>query len=72
VNIEVFATRLIGTFGSRSLLRLQIPHLFFNRKHLIEDAGNSRPDGQLSGSDDLSATVAADWVFPAAVAELGR
>lgn len=35
-------------------------------------AANRRPAGQLSGSDNLSATVAADRAFPAAVAELDR
>jgi hypothetical protein len=35
-------------------------------------AANRRPTGQLDGSDNLSATVAADRAFPAAVAELGR
>ena len=35
-------------------------------------AENRRPAGQLGGSDNLSATVAADRAFPAAVAELGR
>jgi hypothetical protein len=35
-------------------------------------AANRRPAGQLNGSGDLSATVAADRAFPAAVAELGR
>jgi len=35
-------------------------------------AANRRPAGQLDGSDNLSATVAADRAFPAAVAELGR
>ena len=34
-------------------------------------AANRRPAGQSDGSDDLSATVAADRAFPAAVAELG-
>ena len=33
---------------------------------------NSRPAGQLDGSGNLAATVAADRAFPAAVAELGR
>jgi len=32
---------------------------------------NRRPAGQSSGSDNLSAIVAADRAFPAAVAELG-
>jgi hypothetical protein len=35
-------------------------------------AANRRPAGQANGSDNLFATVAADRVFPAAVAELGR
>jgi hypothetical protein len=35
-------------------------------------AANRRPAGQADGSDNLSATVAADRPFPAAVAELGR
>jgi hypothetical protein len=35
-------------------------------------AANRRPAGQLDGSDNLFATVAADRAFPAAVAELGR
>ena len=35
-------------------------------------AANRRPTGQLDGSDNLSATVAADRAFPAAVPELGR
>ena len=35
-------------------------------------AANRRPAGQLDGSGNLSATVAADRAFPAAVAELGR
>ena len=35
-------------------------------------AANRRFVGQLDGSGDLSATVAADRAFPAAVAELGR
>jgi hypothetical protein len=35
-------------------------------------AANRRPAGQLDGADNLSATVAADRAFPAAVAELGR
>ena len=35
-------------------------------------ASNSRPAGQLDGSDNLSAIVAADRAFPAAVAELDR
>jgi len=35
-------------------------------------AANRRPAGQSSASGDLSATVAADRAFPAAVAELGR
>jgi hypothetical protein len=35
-------------------------------------AANRRPAGQLSCSGDLSAIVAADRAFPAAVAELGR
>ena len=33
-------------------------------------ASNRRPAGQLDGSGSLSATVAADRAFPAAVAEL--
>lgn len=33
---------------------------------------NRRPAGQSDGSDNLSATLAADRAFPAAVAELGR
>ena len=33
---------------------------------------NRRPALQSDGSDNLSATVAADRAFPAAVAELGR
>jgi hypothetical protein len=33
---------------------------------------NRRPAGQSGGSDNLSAIVAADRAFPAAVAELGR
>jgi len=33
-------------------------------------AANRRPAGQLDGSDTLSAIVAADRAFPAAVAEL--
>jgi hypothetical protein len=33
---------------------------------------NRRPAGQSDGSDNLSAIVAADRAFPAAVAELGR
>ena len=35
-------------------------------------AANRRPAGQSDGSDNLSAIVAADRAFPAAVAELGR
>ncbi len=35
-------------------------------------AANRRPAGQTDGSVNLSATVAADRAFPAAVAELGR
>mgnify|MGYP006176101307 CR=1 FL=1 len=35
-------------------------------------AANRRPAGQSDGSDNLSATVAADRALPAAVAELGR
>ncbi|MDB6024413.1 MAG: hypothetical protein JWM68_636 [Verrucomicrobiales bacterium] len=35
-------------------------------------AANCRPAGQSDGSDNLSATLAADRAFPAAVAELGR
>ena len=35
-------------------------------------AANRRPAGQLDGSGNLFATVAADRAFPAAVAELGR
>ena len=35
-------------------------------------AANRRPAGQSVGSGNLSATVAADRAFPAAVAELGR
>jgi hypothetical protein len=35
-------------------------------------AANRRPAGQAGGSDDLSAIVAADRPFLAAVAELGR
>ena len=35
-------------------------------------AANRRPAGQANGLDNLSATVAADRAFPAAVAELGR
>jgi hypothetical protein len=35
-------------------------------------AANRRPAGQLDGSGNLSAIVAADRAFPAAVAELGR
>ena len=35
-------------------------------------AANRRPAGQSDGSDNSSATVAADRAFPAAVAELGR
>ena len=35
-------------------------------------AANRLPAGQLYGSDNLSAIVAADRAFPAAVAELGR
>ena len=33
-------------------------------------AANRRPAGQADGSDNVSATVAADRAFPAAVAEL--
>ena len=33
---------------------------------------NHRPAGQSEGSDNLSAIVAADRAFPAAVAELDR
>jgi hypothetical protein len=35
-------------------------------------AANRRPAGQLDGSGNLAAIVAADRAFPAAVAELGR
>ena len=35
-------------------------------------AANRRPAGQSEGSGNLSATVAADRAFPAAVAELDR
>ena len=35
-------------------------------------AANRRPAGQSDGSDNLSAIVAADRAFPAAVAELDR
>jgi hypothetical protein len=35
-------------------------------------AANRRPAGQSDGSGNLSATLAADRAFPAAVAELGR
>jgi hypothetical protein len=35
-------------------------------------AANRRPAGQSGGSDILSAIVAADRAFPAAVAELDR
>jgi hypothetical protein len=35
-------------------------------------AANRRPAGQLDGSDNLAATVAAGPAFPAAVAELCR
>jgi len=35
-------------------------------------AANRRPAGQSDGLDNLSATVAADRAFPAAVAELDR
>ena len=35
-------------------------------------AVNRRPAGQLGGSGNLSAIVAADRAFPAAVAELDR
>jgi hypothetical protein len=35
-------------------------------------AANRRPALQSDGSDNLSAIVAADRAFPAAVAELGR
>jgi hypothetical protein len=35
-------------------------------------ASNRRPAGQLDGSGNLLAIVAADRAFPAAVAELGR
>ena len=35
-------------------------------------AANRRPAGQADGSGNLSAIVAADRAFPAAVAELGR
>jgi len=37
-----------------------------------DGAANRRPALQLDGSDNMSAIVAADRVFPAAVAELGR
>jgi hypothetical protein len=36
-----------------------------------EGAANRRPTGQSDGSDNLSATLAADLAFPASVAELG-
>lgn len=35
-------------------------------------AANRRPAGQSGGSDNLSATLAADRALPAAVAELDR
>lgn len=35
-------------------------------------AANRRPAGQLAGSGNFFATVAADRAFPAAVAELDR
>ena len=37
-----------------------------------DGAANRRPAGQLDGSGNLAATVAADRTLPAAVAELGR
>ena len=37
-----------------------------------QGAANRRPAGQSGGSENLSAIVAADRAFPAAVAELGR
>jgi hypothetical protein len=40
--------------------------------HNRSAAANRRPALQSDGSDNLSATVAADRAFPAAVAELGR
>jgi hypothetical protein len=40
--------------------------------HHKSAAANRRPALQSDGSDNLSATVAADRAFPAAVAELGR
>jgi len=47
--------------------------LFFLLPLLPEEIGraNRRPSGQSDGSGGLSAIVAADRAFPAAVAELG-
>jgi hypothetical protein len=39
--------------------------------HSLGAAANRRPAGQSVGSGNLSAIVAADRAFPAAVAELG-
>ena len=43
-----------------------------NRRSNQGAAANRHPAGQSDGTDNLSATVAADRAFPAAVAELGR
>ena len=42
------------------------------RQSRLTSALQRRPAGQSDGSDNLSATVAADRAFPAAVAELDR
>ena len=49
--------------------------LFLQRRGLWPNQGaaaNRRPAGQSDGSDNVTAIVAADRAFPAAVAELGR
>ncbi len=67
-----------GRFGAWSAVagRLTVPggrqNSAVSRSWLTYSALQPRPAEQLGGSDSLSATLAADRAFPAAVAELGR
>ena len=61
--------------ASCGLLVLGCLAFWFARSNVTPNqsaAANRRPAGQSDGSDNLSAIVAADRAFPAAVAELGR
>src|SRR6478609_4873200 len=73
-SVYCIACILGQTVAHTAAAQVQLAERYCSRMNALPNqsaAANRRPAGQLDGSGNLPAIVAADRAFPAAVAELG-